>query len=75
MAMKDRREKKNLYEGHGGQQYVLIDPEGECLECFTLKEDGTYGKGVIQAPEDTFTLLQGGGGEIHLWEVFQRQNP
>jgi Uma2 family endonuclease len=74
-AMKDRRDKKNLYERHGVAQYVIIDPEGEYLECFTLQADGSYGKSEILAPEDTLTLLCVGDGQINLWEVFEKEPP
>jgi Uma2 family endonuclease len=74
-AMKDRRDKKILYERHGVQQYVIIDPEGEYIECYTLQPDGMYGRSEILGPEDTLALACGGKGLINLREVFEKKPP
>ena len=42
--VKDRREKKNLYEKFGEKEYILVFPEREYAERYCLK------KGKIQIP-------------------------
>lgn len=41
ISVKDRREKKLLYERFGVSEYIIIDPFGDTAERFTLAE-GRY---------------------------------
>jgi Uma2 family endonuclease len=69
--VKDRREKKNLYERFMVKEYIIVFPEGEYIERYRLKEGG-YG-----IPEifnwDEVLKLESFEVEINLWEVFERQ--
>ncbi|GKT07873.1 Uma2 family endonuclease [Desulforhabdus sp. TSK] len=70
-ALKDRREKKALYERFGVREYLLIDPDGEYVERFIRQEDGLFGKGEIFSPRDGLVLHAIPEVTINLWEVFQ----
>lgn len=69
-ALKDKREKKALYERCGVKEYVIADPVARYAERFFLSADGTYGKGEIFGPQEKLTLKVLGDLEIPLWEVF-----
>ena len=70
-ALKDLREKKNLYEKFGVNEYIVIDPLEEYVEQFSLGVDGTYNKGEVFGPQEVlqFKLLE--GVEVTLWEIFE----
>jgi Uma2 family endonuclease len=70
-ALKDLREKKNLYEKFGVKEYVIIDPLEEYAERFCLGADGTYTKGEVFGPLELlpFKLLE--GIEVNLSEIFE----
>lgn len=70
-ALKDLREKKNLYEKFGVNEYIVIDPLEEYVEQFSLGADGTYNKGEVFGPQEIlrFKLLE--GVEVTLWEIFE----
>jgi Uma2 family endonuclease len=70
-ALKDRREKKELYERYGVREYVLADPEAGYVERFVLGEDGTYGAGQVLGPTQVLEFESLGGLRIHLKEVFR----
>ncbi len=55
-ALKDRREKRHLYEKSGVKEYLLIDPEEHYAEYFRL-EDGDYGPSELLGPEDSLALV------------------
>ncbi|MDO8141707.1 MAG: Uma2 family endonuclease [Candidatus Brocadiales bacterium] len=55
-ALKDLREKKNLYEKFGVKEYIVIDPIEEYLERFLLDVDGTYSKGDVFGPLEVLPL-------------------
>ncbi|MBI5445519.1 MAG: Uma2 family endonuclease, partial [Deltaproteobacteria bacterium] len=54
--LKDRREKKALYERFGVREYLLVSPEGRYVERFFLEADGSYGKGEIFGEAEVVTL-------------------
>lgn len=60
-ALKDLREKKNLYEKFGVNEYIVIDPLEEYVGQFSLGADGTYNKGEVFGPQEVlqFKLLEG----------------
>jgi Uma2 family endonuclease len=54
-ALKDKREKKTLYEKHGVKEYIIIDPTDQYVEYFFL-EGAIYGKGDIFGPQEVLKL-------------------
>lgn len=71
--IKDRREKKNLYEKFGVKEYILVFPEREYIEKYKLQE-GKYG-----GPElfnwDEKMKLASFEFEMNLREIFEKENP
>ena len=68
---KDRWDKRRLYERFGVKEYVLIDPDGPCVERFLLDESGRYGVSEIFDSSQTLTLKSLDGVDIPLGEVFR----
>ena len=58
-ALKDRREKRDLYETAGVAEYLIIDSEERYAEYYRLDNNGRYGGSVIWGAEDSmaFALL------------------
>lgn len=73
-AIKDKREKKTLYERCGVREYILIDPTESYVERFALK-DGVYGVPEIFGSQEVLSLKSLEGMEIPLWEVFEVEPP
>jgi Uma2 family endonuclease len=69
-ALKDRREKKALYEKQGVREYVIIDPIASYVERFVLK-DGAYSLPDILGPDETLVLQSLEDMEVPLSEVFE----
>jgi len=69
--LKDRREKKWLYEKHGVKEYIIIDPIEKYIEQFHLRENGKYGESNISAPDETIKLFSLNNMKIALSEVFE----
>jgi len=73
--VKDKREKRLLYERFGVKEYLIVNPEPDraYVEVFTLNQ-GAYG-----APQifnwDEVLKLQSFDLEIPLWEVFEKLPP
>ena len=74
-ALKDKREKKALYEKYGVKEYIIIDPAAQYVERFLLKEGGLYGKGEIFGPRETLLSIALKDIKISLWEVFEVEAP
>ncbi|MDX9755386.1 MAG: Uma2 family endonuclease [bacterium] len=55
-SLKDRREKKHLYEEQGMIEYILLDPLARTAERFALSPEGTYGIGVLYGEDETLPL-------------------
>jgi Uma2 family endonuclease len=55
-SLKDRREKKSLYEEHGVKEYILLDPLAFTAERFVLSDEGRYNPGVLYGEEETLPL-------------------
>ncbi len=70
-SLKDRREKKNLYERFGVKEYILVFPDDCTAERYVLKKGG-YG-----APEifnwDEELPLASFDVKILLWEIFEKE--
>lgn len=73
-AIKDKREKKALYEKYGVNEYIIIDPTDMYLERFVLA-DGKYGIPDIFGPQEVLPLASLEGIELPLWEVFEVEGP
>lgn len=73
-ALKDKREKKALYERSGVREYVIIDPIELYVERFSLK-DKRYGEAEIFGPREVLSLKGLEGLKISLWEVFDTEAP
>lgn len=69
--LKDKREKKNLYERFGVKEYIMVHPELEYLERCLL-ENNKYGFPEIYSKEESFRLITP-ELEINLQEVFSRR--
>ena len=74
-AVKDKREKKALYEKYGVKEYIIVDPADQYVERFLFGEDGLYGKGDIFGPMEVLPIVGLEGIEIPLWEVFEVEGP
>src|SRR3989339_1356724 len=69
-AIRDKKDKKALYEKHGVREYIIIDPTGRYVERFVLI-DGVYGLPDILGTEETLILHSLNGMEIQLNDVFE----
>ena len=73
-ALKDKREKKALYERSGVREYIIIDPLELYVERFALKGQ-RYGESDIFGPQEVLPLNSLKGIDILLWEVFEVEAP
>jgi len=73
-ALKDKREKKALYERSGVSEYILIDPLDLYVERFFLRE-GRFGVSEVFGAKEVFTFKSPDAVEIPLWEVFEVEGP
>lgn len=69
-TLKDKREKKTLYEKYGVKEYIIIAPLEKYVER-TLLEDGKFSRPEIFGPRDILVLRSLEGVEIKLEEVFE----
>lgn len=69
-ALKDKREKKVLYEKYGVREYIIIDTIEFYIERFVLKE-GQYGEPELLGPQDVLMLHCLENVDITLWDVFE----
>jgi Uma2 family endonuclease len=69
--VKDRGDKKNLYEKFGVREYVIVFPEPEYLEKYVLKKDA-YGTPEI-VNWDEVLLFAAFDIRLNLWEIFERE--
>lgn len=74
-ALKDKREKKALYERYGVKEYIIVDPTEQYVERFLLGRDGLYGREEVFGPKEVLRLSSLKGIEIPLWEVFEVEGP
>jgi Uma2 family endonuclease len=74
-SLKDKREKRSLYERFGVKEYIIIDPLEEYVERFYLADGGIYGKGEVFGPLEVLPLRALEGVTVNLWEVFEVAGP
>ena len=55
-AVKDRREKRALYESAGIAEYLIVDPEQHYAEYLRIGADGRYGPPLVLGPDDSLAL-------------------
>jgi len=68
-ALKDRREKRALYEAHGVAEYLLVAPEERTIEVFRRGGDGRYATAEMLGPDDRLTLTTLPGFDVGLGEA------
>ena len=71
-GLKDRREKKALYERFGVREFILVDPANEIVERYTLTE-GRYGSPDIFGWNEAMSLTLFPELELNLWEIFDKE--
>ena len=72
--LKDKREKKTLYERYGVREYLLVYPEDEMVERYHLV-NGQYLSADVFNWDETLKLVALPDITINLWEIFARQRP
>lgn len=73
-VLKDKREKRALYERFAVREYIIIDPIELYVERFVLKGK-RYGESEIFGPQEVLSLSSLKGIDIALWEVFEVEAP
>lgn len=71
-ALKDKREKKALYERFGVREYLIVYPAEELVERVVLT-DGCYGVADLFGWEEVLTSAIFPELRLNLWEVFDKQ--
>lgn len=74
-ALKDKREKKALYEKYGVKEYIIVEPVAQYVERFLFEEGGFYGKCGIFGPKEVLPLVSLKKIDIPLWEIFEVEEP
>jgi len=71
-SLKDRREKRRLYERFGVREYILVDPLNEVIERYSLL-DGRYGAQEVFGWQETMSLLVLPELSLNWWEIFEKE--
>lgn len=74
-ALKDKREKKSLYERFGVREYLIVYPAEDLVERLVLGDDGRYAAPEVFGWEEVLPLAAFPDLRLDLWEVFDRQLP
>lgn len=69
-TLKDRREKKDLYEKFGVKEYLLVDPEEKYAEKYVLQKN-RFAVSQIFGPKDQIVLRSLRGVKIFLKDVLK----
>ena len=69
-AAHDLRDKRFLYELHGVQEYIVIDPVGQYAHRYVLGQNGKYGTNEVFDSQQELPLLSLPGISLPLWTVF-----
>jgi Uma2 family endonuclease len=70
-ALKDKREKKALYERFGVREYLIVYPAEDFVERFVLT-DGRFETGEVFGWDEVLPLAIFPELSLNLWEVFDR---
>jgi Uma2 family endonuclease len=70
-SLKDRREKKKLYEKFGVKEYLIIYPEDELVERFILQNDKYPAPDVFNW--DEAMKLESLELDVNLWDIFGKE--
>lgn len=73
-SLKDKREKKALYERFGVKEYIIVHPDEVFIERYTLEGD-RFKEPDILGSQDILKLYSLEGIDIPLWEVFEVKPP
>ena len=73
-ALKDKREKKDLYERFGVREYLIVYPMEELVERFVVA-DGRYNAAEVFGWGETLPIAIFPELTLNLWEVFDKQLP
>lgn len=73
-ALKDKREKRALYERFGVREYLIVYPAEEIVERFALT-DGRYGVAEVFGWDEVLTSAIFSELRLNLWEVLDKQHP
>lgn len=73
-AVKDKREKKALYEKFAVREYLIVYPAEELVERFEFSE-GRYGAGEVFGAEEILPLATFPEMRLNLWELFEKPVP
>lgn len=69
--LKDKREKKKLYEKFGVKEYVIVYPEDELVERFILQNDKYPAPDIFNWDE---TMMLGSLElDVNIWEIFGKE--
>ena len=71
-SLKDRREKRGLYERFGVREYILVDPLNEVIERYCLL-DGHYGAEEVFGWQEVMSLLVLPELSLNWWEIFEKE--
>jgi len=70
-SLKDRREKKKLYEKFGVKEYLIIYPEDELVERFILQNDKYPAPDIFNWDETMkLEILE---LDVNIWEIFGKE--
>lgn len=73
-AVKDKREKKSLYERFGVREYLIVYPAEELVERHLLKE-GRFEVPEVFGWDEVLPIASFPDLRLNLWEVFDKQLP
>lgn len=73
-ALKDKREKKALYERFGVREYLIVYPIEELVERFVYA-DGQYGTAEVFGWGEVLPLAVFPELHLNIWEIFDKQLP
>lgn len=73
-SLKDKREKKRLYEKFGVREYIIVHPEELFIERYALDKD-RFNEADLLGSEEILTLNCIDDVTIPLWEIFEVPPP
>jgi Uma2 family endonuclease len=73
-AVKDRREKKQVYQQHGVREYIIVNPLDESAERFLRGDNGRYGESDIFGWHDSFASRIFPDLIFHLRVIFGKED-